>query len=185
MPSDEALMLDAGRGDMAAFETLVTRHERTALSIAYRFLGDRMEAEDVAQEAFLRLLESAKRYKPTASFRTYLYAIVARLCCDRARRRMPVCVADPPEPEIHAPPEDELAARRERDRAVRTALDRLPPRQRLAIVLRHYEGLDYGGIAAAMGVSAKAVERLLARARADLAEMLGRRHEEARKKSGG
>lgn len=171
MPSDEALMLDAGRGDMAAFEKLVARHERTALGVAYRFLGDHHEAEDVAQEAFLRILDAAERYVPTAEFTTYLYTVVSRLCMDGARKRSPVYLDDPPEPSL-APAAADLAGSRERDREVRAALDRLPARQRMAVVLRHFEGLDYAGVARAMGVSTKAVERLLARAREALARTL-------------
>ena len=164
-------MLRAGRGDMAAFEELVARHQRAALGVAYRFLGDRHEAEDVAQEAFLRILDAAERYVPAAEFTTYLYTVVSRLCMDGARKRSPVYLDDPPEPSP-APAAADLAESRERDCEVRAALDRLPARQRMAVVLRHFEGLDYAGVARAMGVSAKAVERLLARAREALARTL-------------
>jgi len=172
--SDAELLAAAGRGDMAAFEELVTRHERMALAVAWRFLGDSHEAEDVAQDAFLKIFDAAERYVPTASFTTYLYSVVSRLCIDRSRRRRPVCLDDPPEQEP-APSTDELVSARERDRRVRAALDHLPARQRMAVVLRHFGGLDYAGIAGAMGVSVKAVERLLARARAALARALGSR----------
>jgi RNA polymerase sigma-70 factor (ECF subfamily) len=162
---------------MAAFEELVARYERTALGVAGRFLGDRHEAEDVAQEAFLKVLDAAERYIPAASFTTYLYAVISRLCMDRARKRRPVCLDDPPEP-APAPSTDDLASARERDRAVSAALDRLPARQRMAVVLRHFEGLSYTDIAEAIGVSVKGVERLLARARQSLAGDLGRQSED-------
>ena len=149
--SDAELLAASGRGDAAALDDLIARHERTALAVAWRFLGDRHEAEDVAQEAFLRIFEAARRHVPAASFTTYLYSVVSRLCMDRARRRRSICPDEPPEPEP-APPADDVASARERDRAVRAALDRLPARQRMAVVLRHFEGLDYAGVAAAMAV---------------------------------
>lgn len=171
-PSDEELMLAVGRGDLNAFEQIVLRHQKSAWNTAYRFLGDRVTAEDVAQEAFLKILQSAERYRPTAKFRTYLYAVVTRLCLDHTRKRRPAYVDDPlavsgPSP---SPPDD--VASRERDEAVRRALSTLPPSQRMAVVLRYYDGLSGREIAAAMETSPKAVERLLARARTALAVLL-------------
>ena len=84
--TDEELMLAVRAGDLAAFEHLVVRHQSSAWNAAYRFLGDAAEAEDLAQEAFLKILDAAPRYQPTAKFRTYLYRVVTRLCLDRLQR---------------------------------------------------------------------------------------------------
>jgi RNA polymerase sigma-70 factor, ECF subfamily len=166
-PSDEDLMQAAVRGDLAAFEQLVLRHQKSVWRTAYRMLGCRQTAEDVAQQAFLRVFEARDRYRPTATFRTYLFRIVVRLCTDRLRKMRPTPVADlVPTDEGLSP--DQSAAHKEQAQAVQTAIGRLPPKQRTAVVLRYYEGLSGREIAAAMETSPKAVERLLARARTAL-----------------
>jgi RNA polymerase sigma-70 factor (ECF subfamily) len=172
IPNDEELMLAAGRGDLAAFQELVLRHQRSAWSAAYRFLGDAGEAEDAAQETFLKILDAAPRYTPSATFRTYLYRVVSRVCLDRVRRKRPLVTDDLPAVVDGSPTPAEALAASERDARVRAALDRLPPKQRLVLVLRHYEGQSYREIAAAMGLTEKAVEHLLARAVAALEQAL-------------
>ena len=171
MESDESLMEAAGRGDLAAFERLVRRHQTTAWKIALRLLGNAADAEEIAQEAFLRLLEAAPRYRPQARFTTFLYRITSRLCIDHLRRRPPPA-ADSPEPVGHSPAPPEAALRRERDQAIAQALAVLPPRQRLVIVLRYFEGLAGEEIAEIAGTNPKAVERLLARGRTALEAIL-------------
>jgi RNA polymerase sigma-70 factor (ECF subfamily) len=173
VPSDEELMLAVASGDLSAFGQLVTRHQTSAWNAAYRFLGNTANAEDVAQEAFLRVLDSAERYQPTASFRTYLYRIVSRLCFDlasrqRVRRRQPLpdIAADCPSPES-------VSILGERAAAVRQALDCLPAAQKMAVILRYYETLGYREIAVILNTTDKGVERLLARARATLEARLG------------
>jgi len=165
-------MLAVGKGDLNAFEQIVLRHQKSAWYTAYRFLGDRVTAEDLAQEAFLRILNAAKRYRPTAKFRTYLYGVVTRLCLDHVRKKEPVYVDDLSTVSGTTATPPDAAAFRERDDAVRNALNTLRPNQRMAVVLRYYEGLSGREIAAAMEVSPKAVERLLARARTALAALL-------------
>jgi len=143
-----------------------------AWSVAYRFLGDATEAEDAAQDAFLRVLEAAPRYRPTAAFRTYLYRVVTRLCLDRLEKKRPRYVDQlPATPSADLGPPETLARRESAD-AVRRALEVLPARQRAAVVLRHYEGLSYQEIADAMNASVKSVERLLVRGRESLANRL-------------
>ena len=166
--SDGQLMLAAGQGDLDAFGEIVHRHQRSAWSIAYRFLGNSAEAEDIAQEAFLKILAAACRYKPTAAFSTYLYRIVTRLCIDYRRKKHPIF--SDTLPEMVDPSHDPAAAlvRKDRDATIRRALDALPARQRMAVILKYYEGLGYADIAAAMNISRKAVERLLGRARKTL-----------------
>ena len=171
-PSDETMMLAVARGDLAAFERLVLRHQESAWRTAYRMLGCHQTAEDVAQEAFLRVFEAAKRYRPTAAFRTYLYRIVVRLCLDHLRKRRPL-PTDNLLPADDWPSPEQGAAHAEQAQAVQEAIGRLPPKQRTAVVLRYYEGLSGREIAVAMETSLKAVERLLARARATLEGLLG------------
>ena len=172
IPSDESLMLAVARGDMAAFEQLVLRHQETAWRTAYRFVADWQAAEDIAQEAFLKVLEAAPRYRPMAAFRTYLYRIIVRLCLDHQRKRRPTLAERLSHVPQAAPSAEERAVRGERERAVQKALSRLRRKQRIAIVLRYYEGLSGREIAAAMETTVKAVERLLARGRATLEGLL-------------
>jgi RNA polymerase sigma-70 factor (ECF subfamily) len=174
MRSDEELMSEVAQGDLTAFEQLVRRHQASAWNAAFRLLGDANDAEDVAQEAFLRILRAAHRYQPTAAFRTYLYRIVTRLCRDRRRKASPSSCPNLDTETSKAPsPEDCVAAREER-RAVQEALASLPAKQREAVVLRYYESLSYDEIGEIMGTSRKGVERLLARGRAALAGLLSR-----------
>ena len=172
MASDEELMTQAGEGDMDAFEELVLRHQRTALSVAYRFLGDSDLAEDVAQEAFLKILAAAGRYRPTARFGTYLYNVVWHLCVDLYRKKR----AEPLEaPSRHAhdgPGPVQSALADERAALVRRAVQELPPRQRMALVLKHFEKQSYEQIARALQCSSRAVDSLLIRAKRKLEEQL-------------
>jgi RNA polymerase sigma-70 factor (ECF subfamily) len=170
--SDEQLMSAAGKGDMDAFRQLVERHQQVAVGTACRFVGDRTTAEDIAQEAFLRLLERAADYEPRARFRTYLFSVIWHLCVDfhrRSGRRAagPVeGLADPASGPAQA------ADRREREALVRRAVDALPARQRMALILKHFEGLSYEEVAGALGCSVRAVDSLLSRARARLRDEL-------------
>lgn len=170
--SDEDLMLQAAEGDMDAFEQLVQRHQQAALNIAHRFLGRSSQAEDVAQEAFLKILAGAGRYRPTARFRTYLYNVIWHLCVDSYRRKRPLALDElaPPQDEAEGPPE--TALRGERAEQVRRAIDALPERQRMALVLKHFEEMSYEEIAEVMDCSASAVDALLSRARAALRQTL-------------
>jgi RNA polymerase sigma-70 factor (ECF subfamily) len=173
MPSDEELLLAVGKGDLAAFEQLVVRHQASAWHLAYRFLGDRSYAEDIAQEAFLRVLENAGRWRPTARFRTYLYQIIARLCRDFVQKKSPEISDRLGDTADVEPSPDELLVADEQRRFVRDAIAALPPNQRTAVILRYYHNLGYEEIAAALGTTVKGAERLLARGRATLRARLG------------
>ncbi len=167
-------MLAAGEGDLLSFEELVLRYQAEAWRVAYRFTGDGAEAEDLAQDAFLKILDAAPRYQPTASFRTYFYRVLSRLCLDYRRKKRPILgeplgtVAD----DACAP--IERASLGERDVCIQAALDALPADYRLAVLLRYFEGLSGAEMAAVMGRSLKAVERLLARAKSALEPQLRR-----------
>lgn len=167
-------MLAAADGDLEAYEELVKRHQKTAFSIAYRLLGDRDNAEEVAQEAFLKIFEAAERYQPSAAFRTYLCRVVTRLCYDRTEKNKPVAL-DPFSGFIpgddRETPEQELLDREEQA-AVRRALEELPRRQQVAVTLAYVEEIKYREIAAAMETTEKAVERLVARAKKRLKKFL-------------
>ena len=166
-------MLAVARGDLSAFGQLVTRHQTSAWSAAFRFLGNTADAEDVAQEAFLRILDSAQRYQPTARFRTYLYRIITRLCFDLSRRKRVRRHQPLPDLAANRPSPEGIALVDERAAAVRHAIDLLPEAQKMAVILRYYEDLGYWEIAAVLGTTDKGVERLLARARATLEDRLG------------
>jgi len=170
----EQLMLMVAKGDLEAFNEIVLRHQGFVWAIAYRFLGDSSDAEDITQETFLRALQAASRYHPSSDFRGYLYRIVSRLCIDHARKKRPTVSNKPLDAVDPSPDPSAALCGEERDEEVRRALDSLPPRQRMAIVLKYYEGLNYAGIARAMGTTVKAVERLLGRARATLRSALSR-----------
>ena len=166
-------MLAVRAGDLGAFEHLVKRNQQAAWSTAYRFLGDAAAAEDICQEAFLRVLEAASRYRPEAAFRTYLQRIVGRLCLDHARKKKPIFTAFLPDVADRSPSPQDLLTDSEDRHDIQTALDQLPPTQRLAVIWKYYEGLSYAEIAQALNTTTKAVEGLLARGREALARLLG------------
>jgi RNA polymerase sigma-70 factor (ECF subfamily) len=173
--SDELLVQATGQGDLDAFNQIVERHQGWAWRVAYRFIGNEEDASDIVQEAFLRLLDASGRYRPTAKFRTYFYQIITRLCLDRAKKKQPLLLKTFPDAPDPSPDVTDTMMRQEAAIAVRAALDGLPPSQRMAIVLRYYEDLNYKEIALALKMTTKAVERLLARGRDGLRVILGNR----------
>ncbi|MFD0860325.1 sigma-70 family RNA polymerase sigma factor [Roseovarius aquimarinus] len=178
--SDEALLAAYAAGDAAAAAPLAERHAPRVLAVALRMLNDVQDAEDVTQEALLRLWRIAPEWEAgRAQVSTWLYRVAANLCTDRLRRRARLSplegAAEPADP---APGADARIEARERQDALGAALMDLPERQRLAVVLRHIEELPNPEIAATMGVSVKAVESLTARGRAALGRALGHRKEE-------
>ena len=162
---DTSLMVRAAGGDLAAFEELVRRNQGGAWALAWRFLGDAAEAQDIVQEAFLRIYKAAPRYRPTAAFRTYLYRVVARLCLDWKAKKRPEYVETLfSTPDGSRDPEAGVVVA-QLSGAVQKCLADLPPNQRIAITLRHYEGMTYDEIAEVLDLSSKAVDSLLQRAR--------------------
>lgn len=165
MINDEELMRRTAGGELAAFNEIVLRYEDTAWRLASRFLDDPSNAQDAAQEAFIRIFEAAARYRPTASFSTYLYRVLVRICMDanRKRREVPSDTTD----EYTCPdlnPAQQMS-KRNNEKKFQDALRKLPSRQRTAIILREFMELSYVDIADIMHTSTKSVERLLARAR--------------------
>jgi RNA polymerase sigma-70 factor (ECF subfamily) len=164
--TDGLLLKRAGRGDAAAFRLLVDRHLPAVLAIARRMLNGDVEAEDVAQEAFLRLWRSAGELDVgDTGARPWLRRVVSNLCIDRIRANQRVEVTDDvPDSEVDGGQLQELSDQELSER-VDQALKNLPERQRLALTLFHYEGLSHLEIGEIMGVSNEAVESLLGRAR--------------------
>ena len=177
--SDEALLLAYGRGDARAARILVLRLTPWVLAYAARLTGDRAEAEDVAQEAMLRLWRIAPEWRSgEARVTTWLYRVVTNLCTDRLRRRRGTGLDSLPEPADEAPGVEARMQDEARAQALEAALARLPDRQREAVVLRHLEGLANPEIAEIMEISVEAVESLTARGKRALAAALaGRRAE--------
>jgi RNA polymerase sigma-70 factor (ECF subfamily) len=129
-------------------------------------LGDAAEAEDVAQEAFLRVWRQAPRWRPgAAKFDTWLHRVALNLCYDRLRRRREIATAEPPDVADPSPGPDRGLDAQDTGARVAAALAALPDRQREAIVLCHYQELGNIEAAAVMGVSVEAVESLLGRGR--------------------
>jgi RNA polymerase sigma-70 factor, ECF subfamily len=177
--SDEALLARYAAGDQLAARVLSHRHLPRVLSLARRMLVDAAEAEDVAQETMLRLWTMAPDWESgRGSLGTWLYRVAGNLCIDRLRRRRGM--TGEAVPDVADPAPGVLAAleRHERARALRAAVLELPARQRLAIVLRHFEGRSNPEIAAVLGTSVAAVESLLGRARRELAARLAPRRSE-------
>ena len=174
-PSDEELMRRVAGGDEAAFRTLARRCVPQAMGLARRMLANAADAEEVAQEAMLRVWTTAPRWRPEARFRTWLYRVVVNLCLNRRRRAPFARLADAGDP---ADPRPDAAAemqRDQRDRAIAAAIAQLPERQRAAIVLTYHEGLDNAETAAVLGTTRSAVETLLVRAKQALRRQLGSR----------
>ena len=182
---DADLMLRYGRGDDRAFEAIVRRYQGRVASLAYRYLGSAADAEDVAQEVFLRIHRARESYEPTAKLSTWIHRITVNTSLNHLRRGRvrrhvsaempsrgdddgaPSEFADPDAVRPHDVLEDaELAA------MLRRIIDELPERQRTAILLNKYQGLSYEDTATALELSLPAVKSLLTRARVNIKEAL-------------
>lgn len=174
-------MARTASGDMTGFEELVTRHQALVAGTIGHMLGDNSEVEDLAQQVFVRLWKSAKRYTPRAKFTTFLLTITRNLVFNEIRRRkrhasVPL-QSDPEAEEMQLKDEqsstpDASLLERELQRAVESAIAELPETQRMALVLRRYQDLSYEEIAEVLKQSVPAVKSLLFRARTELRERL-------------
>ncbi|RLL64993.1 RNA polymerase sigma factor [Paenirhodobacter hankyongi] len=177
--SDETLLVLYGNGDRAAARVLTLRMGPLAFRVAQRMLGDRAEAEDLAQEALLRLWKIAPEWRTgEAKVTTWLYRVVTNLATDRLRRRRGIGLEEAPEVPDGAASAVEQMIDGDRAAALEAALAQLPARQRQAVVLRHLEGLSNPEIATAMEIGVEAVESLTARGKRALAAILAGRREE-------
>ena len=174
---DVRLMELVSAGDSGAFEQLVERHQRLVIGTVGRMLGNTSDAEDIAQQVFVRVWKSAKRYVPRAKFTTWLLKITRNLVFNELRRRSrhPQVPLQAESEEEERPIRDENAIapdasmlEQELQKAIDAAIANLPETQRLAVILRRYEELSYEEIAETLDQSVSAVKSLLFRARTEL-----------------
>jgi RNA polymerase sigma-70 factor (ECF subfamily) len=171
--TDDAILMRAGAGDYSAWPTLVARHLPAIVSLAWYKLGDRAEAEDVAQETFIRLMKKAETWQEDgAQLKTWLYRVALNLCIDRhrVRKHLPMdrVTGDAEASEVFDRMDDDL----DRTRIVRRCLAELPERQQSALALVYYQGLSNREAADLLEVSVEAVESLLSRGRRTLKDKL-------------
>ncbi len=178
-PTEAELLARFAAGEQAAARALTARLVPRIHALARRMLDDPAEAEDVTQEAMLRLWRIAPDWREEgAAVGTWLYRVAGNLCIDRLRRRRERPMAEPPDrPDTSAGVVVRME-RADRVRALDAAISTLPERQRLAVVLRHIEERSNPEIAAILETSVEAVESLLARARRSLAAELAPRRAE-------
>jgi RNA polymerase sigma-70 factor (ECF subfamily) len=180
--TDESLMSRFQSGDEEAFQILFARYAARLVNFAYRSLGARQEAEDVAQETLVRVHRARERFDPSRPFRPWVFSIAARLASNRRRdirRRGEEPLLDDAggpapslEPSDAAPLPLEQAEKDHLAREVRKALDGLPENQRTAVLLARFDDMTYEETAQTMGLSVTAVRSLLFRARQTLKNSL-------------
>jgi RNA polymerase sigma-70 factor (ECF subfamily) len=192
--SDVQLMLDVKAGDERSFELLLQRYRTPLVNFLYRMVRAREEAEDLAQEVFLRVYRARKDYVPSAKFTTWLFRIATNLALNSVRdnrhRRMEISLDAPVT--VDAEDGDEKAldiaekhpnieqylVEEARKKMIRHAIDKLPEKQRAAVLLHKYQELDYGDIAKILECSESALKSLLFRAyetlRVELAPLVAR-----------
>jgi RNA polymerase sigma-70 factor (ECF subfamily) len=170
MLTDEEVMAAIVAGDQRVYADMVRRHGRPVAIYAYRMLGNESEAEDIAQETFLRLWTQASRWQPgKAALSTWLHRIAHNLCIDFLRRSKASLVGELADDLVDGQPTADESISIEADHIMlQMALGRLPERQRSALVLTHYQGLSNREVADILAVSVDALESLLARARRSL-----------------
>ncbi len=176
--SESELVARAQAGDANAFTQLVGLYQTPIYNLSYRMLGEAREAEDAAQETFLRAYAQLYRYQLARSFKTWLFSIASHHCIDRLRKRRLTWLSldEPlePHPALNEPtpgPEDS-ALRREQTQLIQMMLQQLSPEDRNVVILRYWHDLSYEEIAAATTGSVSAVKSRLHRARASLAALL-------------
>jgi RNA polymerase sigma-70 factor (ECF subfamily) len=183
MDSDVILMKKIAEGDLWAFRRLVERHQKALLNFIYRYTGDRLLAEDITQEVFLRVHKSAPYYKPKAKFSTWLFKIATNLCLNELRKKNPHVVSlTAPDDSRRSPltpghlleksKPDSILETRELNMAILDAIGALPEKQRVAFLLHRYEDKTYGQISEIMGCTVASVESLLFRAKQNLRKRL-------------
>jgi RNA polymerase sigma-70 factor, ECF subfamily len=190
-PPDEANAQDLRwmalikHGDPDAFRSLVETHQHRVIGTVAKMLSDDTEAEDIAQQVFVRVWKSAHRYEPTAKFTTWLYKITRNLVFNelRRRKRHPATSLDATTGEDDRPMQtadtsvkapDVFVLEDEMHTAIQRAIDELPETQRMAVILRRYDDISYEEIAEILDLTVPAVKSVLFRARTELREKLRR-----------
>ena len=168
-------------GDMEAFRELIEAHQNRVVGTVAKMLGDLTDAEDIAQQVFIRIWNSASRYEPNAKFTTWLFTITRNLVFNEARRRRrhPVLPLERDTDDrafqaedIRAKAPSTVMMDSEMQEAIQAAIDGLPEAQRMAVVLRRYQDVSYEEIATILNLSVPAVKSVLFRARTELRERL-------------
>ena len=168
-PVDSELISRAAGGDSAAFQALVERHRSMVYRVAYQFAGNHYDAEDIAQEVFLKVYRSLDRFRQDAQLSSWIYRIVMNACIDHRRRHSPAGAAPFGEeaeqkmlntPEESPGPEDTAYAG-ELGQVLESEISRLPQGQRIVFVMRHHQGLKLCEIAEALGLAEGTVKRQL------------------------
>ena len=187
---EEAQWLAAARrGDRNAFSKLVQAYQLPVYNLTYRMLGNAQEAEDAAQETFLRAYKRLNTYEPDKKFSNWMLSIASHYCIDLLRRRRFTWLSVEEDPSVQGlssedeRPEDS-ALRRERAEQVRLLLNRLDPDYRVPLVLRYWQDLSYKEIADILNLSEPAVKTRLHRARLQMAELLEEQASAPRRASG-
>ena len=174
---DDAVIQRVAQGDERAFGALVEKHQLRVLNTIHRYVGEAAEADDIAQEVFLIVWNKAGSFRGTSKFSTWLYRIVVNQCLQFHRRRKQAVVSLDGMDSDHPPESLQVAddpERRARTEAVKRAVAELPDRQRMALVLSHFEGWSYKEVAELMDASVSSVESLIFRAKETLKEKLTR-----------
>jgi RNA polymerase sigma-70 factor (ECF subfamily) len=184
---DVALMMRVKTGDHAAFEELMGRHQNMIVGTVAKMLGNASDAQDIAQQVFIRLWKSAPRYKRKAKFTTFLFTITRNLVFNESKKRSRRKTYSLEEREENSFSQIAADASRTPDAetlqtelqaAVDGAINALPEKQRMAVILRRYENMSYEQIADVLETSVSAVKSHLFRARTDLRESLSHYLEE-------
>jgi len=179
--SDETLARQTQGGDTDAFVTLVARYQRTVFNVAYRMLGNAQDAEDIAQEVFLRAYQSIWRFDPSRPFFSWLYRIAVNSCLTARTRPRAVALTDEVAASLPAPtpsPEQQVL-RDERQAAVQAAVARLAEHERALVALRYDADLSYDAIATTLGLPLGTVKTRLFRVRQRLAQLLHEDYDDA------
>jgi RNA polymerase sigma-70 factor, ECF subfamily len=177
--NDEQVWLEqARRGEKSAFGQLIEAYQGPVFNLAYRMLGNRGEAEEAAQEAFIRAYTRLDTYDPSRKFSTWMLSITSNYCVDLLRKRRALLLSLdhplPPHPALMSDRDDNpevQAADSEREALVQALLEHLPEDYRQAVVLRYWYDLSYEEIADVMDTSVSAIKSRLFRARRQLAEV--------------
>jgi RNA polymerase sigma factor (sigma-70 family) len=174
--SDDELVARIAMRDHAAMRLAADRHANAAWRVAYRMLGDATEAEDVAQEALLRLWNHADRWREGGpGIAAWLKKVTVNQCLDRLRRKRFLSDEDVPERADEAPLADEMMEQDEVGSAVKKCIETLPDRQRAAVILTYYEEQANQTAAGTLAMQLKAFESLLFRARGSLRDCIERK----------
>lgn len=172
--SDEQLLRQVAAGNTHALGQIAERYQQMVLSVAFRYARNWADAEDIAQETFLRVYNAAGRYRGHSEFKTWLFRIVVNLCMDHHRKSRPIVSLESVTATAAADASPDPLEAGELSAQVQQAVSELPERQKIALILHRYENLSHIQISEATGWSQSSVESLLVRAYGTLREKLAK-----------